>query len=80
MLKYYVDAMRKWSALQATVLNFALNFCFSAAFASWAFGEKVDGKWFVGAFVIVVGIILISSDPPVDPKKQTSKVQRQKET
>jgi drug/metabolite transporter (DMT)-like permease len=69
MLKFYVDALRNWSALQATTLNFAANSIISALFGVLFFGEVLSLQWWLGASLMIIGVYFISSDP-VDVKKE----------
>eukprot|EP00386_Alphamonas_edax_P009804 GDKI01032102.1.p2 GENE.GDKI01032102.1~~GDKI01032102.1.p2 ORF type:complete len:179 (+),score=53.41 GDKI01032102.1:79-615(+) len=69
MLKYYVDAMKRWSALQATVLNFALNFLLSALVGNALFGEHLPFKWWLGASLITCGVFLISTEKIKVPER-----------
>ncbi|KMT20521.1 hypothetical protein BVRB_1g005050 [Beta vulgaris subsp. vulgaris] len=56
----YVNSLRALSSLQATVTNFAMNFLSSGLAGFFLFGETLSTKWFTGAFLIVVGVFILT--------------------
>lgn len=61
MMKFFVDALEKQNALDATVLNFALNFLFAGLLGHLVFGEVLSTTWMIGAIILLTSIQLISS-------------------
>lgn len=60
MLKFYVESMRSYTALQATMFNFAFNFLFSALSGMLIFGEILTLRWWLGASIMLSGVLLTS--------------------
>lgn len=56
----YVNSLKALSSLQATVTNFATNFLTSGLAGFFLFEEALSYKWFTGAVLIVVGVLLLS--------------------
>ncbi|KZV39838.1 hypothetical protein F511_15318 [Dorcoceras hygrometricum] len=56
----WVNSTKSLSSLQATVTNFATNFVFSGLAGFFLFGEPLQVKWFAGASLIVIGVIVLS--------------------
>ncbi|KAK4429344.1 hypothetical protein Salat_1234800 [Sesamum alatum] len=56
----YVNSMKSLSSLQATVTNFATNFLSSGLAGFFLFEEALSVKWFAGAMLIVIGVIVLS--------------------
>ncbi|EPS73307.1 hypothetical protein M569_01449 [Genlisea aurea] len=56
----YVNSMKTLSSLQATVTNFATNFLCSGLAGFFLFHEELPLKWFAGAALIVLGVIVLS--------------------
>ncbi|XP_011083481.1 uncharacterized protein LOC105166007 [Sesamum indicum] len=56
----YVNSMKSLSSLQATVTNFATNFLSSGLAGFFLFEEALSAKWFAGALLIVIGVIVLS--------------------
>ncbi|WOH00664.1 hypothetical protein DCAR_0520037 [Daucus carota subsp. sativus] len=56
----YVNSLKALSSLQATVTNFAINFLTSGLAGFFLFEEALSFKWFAGASLIVVGVLLLS--------------------
>ncbi|KAK1361365.1 Cell growth defect factor 2 [Heracleum sosnowskyi] len=56
----YVNSLKALSSLQATVTNFATNFLTSGLAGYFLFEEALSYKWFTGAVLIVVGVLLLS--------------------
>ncbi|GAB4826342.1 hypothetical protein Ancab_009208 [Ancistrocladus abbreviatus] len=56
----YVNSLRALSSLQATVTNFATNFLSSGLAGFFLFEERLSVKWFVGASLIVIGVLVLS--------------------
>ncbi|CAL1372902.1 unnamed protein product [Linum trigynum] len=66
----YVNSLKALSSLQATVTNFATNFISSGLAGSFLFNESLSSKWFAGAFLIVVGVIILSNSS-IEHKERT---------
>ncbi|KAL5557922.1 hypothetical protein UlMin_034133 [Ulmus minor] len=56
----YVNSLKALSSLQATVTNFATNFLTSGLAGYFLFQEALSFQWFVGAMLIVVGVLILS--------------------
>ncbi|EYU38845.1 hypothetical protein ABFS82_03G066800 [Erythranthe guttata] len=56
----YVNSMKSLSSLQATVTNFATNFLSSGLSGLFLFEEALPVKWFAGAALIVIGVVVLS--------------------
>ncbi|KAF5740826.1 hypothetical protein HS088_TW11G00906 [Tripterygium wilfordii] len=56
----YINSLKALSSLQATVTNFATNFLTSGLAGFFLFDEALPFKWFAGAFLIVVGVLILS--------------------
>ncbi|PIA57226.1 hypothetical protein AQUCO_00600156v1 [Aquilegia coerulea] len=56
----YVNSLKALSSLQATVTNFATNFLSSGLAGFFLFNEAVSTKWFAGALLIVLGVLILS--------------------
>ncbi|KAL8516410.1 hypothetical protein ACS0TY_014899 [Phlomoides rotata] len=67
----YVNSMKSLSSLQATVTNFATNFLASGSSGFFLFGEALPFKWFSGAMLIVIGVIVLSKSS-IEKKTHTS--------
>ncbi|KAL2468275.1 hypothetical protein Fot_51906 [Forsythia ovata] len=67
----YVNSMKALSSLQATVTNFATNFLFSGLAGFFLFEEALPAKWFAGAALIVIGVIILSKSS-IEKKTHTS--------
>lgn len=65
-------SLKALTSLQATVLNFASNFLISGLAGFLCFNEALHGQWFLGAFLIVLGILLLSKADK-EPKDNTLK-------
>lgn len=72
MWSCYVRSLKVISSLQATVVNFASNFLISGLAGFLCFEETLHFQWFIGAFLIVLGILLISKADK-EPKDTTVK-------
>ncbi|KAI5083793.1 hypothetical protein GOP47_0003536, partial [Adiantum capillus-veneris] len=70
MWSCYVRSLKVLSSLQATVVNFASNFLISGLAGYLCFSEHLPPQWFLGAFLIVTGIVLLSE---ADTSKEKSK-------
>ncbi|XP_057533867.1 uncharacterized protein LOC130811554 isoform X1 [Amaranthus tricolor] len=66
----YVNSLRALSSLQATVTNFATNFLSSGLAGFFLFGEVLSPKWFAGALLIVVGVVVLSKSS-IEKKERT---------
>ncbi|KAI3464871.1 hypothetical protein Pfo_021534, partial [Paulownia fortunei] len=66
----YVNSMKSLSSLQATVTNFATNFLSSGLSGFFLFEEALPVKWFAGAVLIVIGVIVLSKSS-VEKKTHT---------
>ncbi|KAG8377886.1 hypothetical protein BUALT_Bualt08G0080200 [Buddleja alternifolia] len=55
----YVNSLKSLSSLQATVTNFATNFLSSGLAGFFLFEESLPIKWFAGATLIVIGVIVL---------------------
>jgi drug/metabolite transporter (DMT)-like permease len=60
MWTLYVRSLASLSSLQATVLNFAANFLLSGFAGFLIFEEATHFQWFLGATLIVMGIMVLS--------------------
>ncbi|KAJ7519224.1 hypothetical protein O6H91_20G029400 [Diphasiastrum complanatum] len=60
MWSCYVRSLKALSSLQATVVNFAVNFILTGFLGLICFGETLHLEWFIGAFFIVFGIFVLS--------------------
>ncbi|KAG6435360.1 hypothetical protein SASPL_100235 [Salvia splendens] len=67
----YVNSMKSLSALQATVTNFATNFLTSGMSGYILFNESLPLKWFAGAVLIVIGVVVLSKSS-IEKKAHTS--------
>ncbi|KAG6432062.1 hypothetical protein SASPL_103635 [Salvia splendens] len=67
----YVNSMKSLSALQATVTNFATNFLTSGMSGYILFNESLPLKWFAGAALIVIGVVVLSKSS-IEKKAHTS--------
>ncbi|KAJ4840320.1 hypothetical protein Tsubulata_036842, partial [Turnera subulata] len=56
----YVSSLKALSSLQATVTNFAANFLSSGLAGFFLFEEALPIQWFAGAFLIVIGVVILS--------------------
>eukprot|EP00250_Pteridium_aquilinum_P015819 c22781_g1_i4 orf=497-865(-) len=71
MWSFYVRSLKVLSSLQATVVNFASNFLISALAGYLFFSEDLPLQWFLGASLIILGIVLLSQ---ADYSEEHSKV------
>lgn len=60
MWSCYVSSLKALTSLQATVVNFATNFLVSGLTGLFLFKESLNFQWFVGAFLIVLGTLILS--------------------
>ncbi|KAL3840246.1 hypothetical protein ACJIZ3_024837 [Penstemon smallii] len=67
----YVNSLKALSSLQATVTNFATNFLTSGLAGFFIFEESLPVKWFAGAVLIVIGVIILSKSS-IEKKARTS--------
>ncbi|GAV88971.1 EamA domain-containing protein, partial [Cephalotus follicularis] len=56
----YVNSLKALSSLQATVTNFATNFLTSGLAGFILFEEALSVKWFAGAILMVIGVLILS--------------------
>ncbi|KAG5543085.1 hypothetical protein RHGRI_015985 [Rhododendron griersonianum] len=56
----YVNSLKALSSLQATGTNFATNFLSSGLAGFFLFEESLSIKWFAGALLIVIGLLVLS--------------------
>ncbi|XP_020095216.1 uncharacterized protein LOC109714898 [Ananas comosus] len=56
----YVNSLKALSSLQATVTNFAANFLSSGLAGYFLFEERLPARWFAGAALIIVGVLILS--------------------
>ncbi|GAB2219570.1 hypothetical protein Droror1_Dr00007207 [Drosera rotundifolia] len=56
----YTNSLRALSSLQTTVASFAANFLSSGVAGFFLFEEKLSLKWFIGALLIVLGVLILS--------------------
>ncbi|GAB2291832.1 hypothetical protein Dimus_026083 [Dionaea muscipula] len=56
----YANSLRALSSLQATVTSFATNFLSSGLAGFFVFEEKLSLKWFLGALMIILGVLILS--------------------
>ncbi|KAI4339918.1 hypothetical protein MLD38_024803 [Melastoma candidum] len=66
----YVQSLRDLSTLQATATNFAANFLTSGFAGSLLFGELLKLQWFAGAFLIVIGVLVLSTSTTEERKER----------
>ncbi|KAI4339911.1 hypothetical protein MLD38_024795 [Melastoma candidum] len=66
----YVQSLRDLSTLQATATNFAANFLASGFAGSLLFGELLKLQWFAGAFLIVIGVLVLSTSTTEERKER----------
>lgn len=66
----YVNSLRALSSLQATVTNFATNFLSSGLAGFFLFGEALSIKWFAGALLIVIGVVVLTKSG-IETKEHT---------
>ncbi|KAL5706567.1 hypothetical protein ACHQM5_024717 [Ranunculus cassubicifolius] len=64
----YVNSLKALSSLQATVTNFATNFLSSGLAGFFLFNEPMSARWFLGAVLIVLGVLVLSKSS-VEKKK-----------
>ncbi|KAF7141535.1 hypothetical protein RHSIM_Rhsim06G0025500 [Rhododendron simsii] len=55
----YVNSLKALSSLQATGTNFATNFLSSGLAGFFLFEESLSIKWFAGALLIVIGVLVL---------------------
>ncbi|WCJ35137.1 hypothetical protein M5689_016404 [Euphorbia peplus] len=60
MWRCYVNSLKALSSLQATVTNFATNFLSSGLAGFALFDEHLSARWFAGALLIVIGVVILS--------------------
>ncbi|XP_031477117.1 uncharacterized protein LOC116248461 [Nymphaea colorata] len=56
----HVNSLKLLSSLQATVTNFATNFLASGISGFILFREPLSSQWFLGAFLILLGVFVMS--------------------
>ena len=61
MWYFFTLSLKKYSSVQATVLNTASNFTFTALFG-FLFGEEINLQWILGVILIMCGSILVSDE------------------
>ncbi|PKI45694.1 hypothetical protein CRG98_034010 [Punica granatum] len=66
----YVNSLKSLSSLQATVTNFATNFLTSGLAGFFLFDELLTPKWFAGALLIVIGVVVLSKSS-IESKSKT---------
>lgn len=66
----YVNSLKALSSLQATVTNFATNFLTSGLAGYFLFEEALSFRWFAGAMLIVVGVLVLSKSS-IERKEST---------
>jgi drug/metabolite transporter (DMT)-like permease len=69
MLSLYVRVLQAVSALQASLLAFVCNYLVSTVMGIILFGEQLSPIWIVGAVLMTLGAIRISSPAPQKTKK-----------
>lgn len=57
---------QRWISAQEAGLLLALEPVFGAIFAFWLLGETFSTRGFIGAGMVLVGIVLILTDPKID--------------
>ncbi|CAH0492091.1 unnamed protein product [Peronospora effusa] len=72
MLSCFVKGLHETDSLTATVTSAAVNFMLSAASGFFFFQEHLPPRWFLGAFVILVGMAFLmhGNTPAEDKTKQ----------
>ncbi|CAH0478420.1 unnamed protein product [Peronospora belbahrii] len=69
MVGCFVKGIHETDSLTATVTSAAVNFMLSAAGGLVFFQENLSPRWFLGAFVILVGMtLLLHGNAPVSEK------------
>ncbi|KMZ70247.1 hypothetical protein ZOSMA_1G02240 [Zostera marina] len=66
----FVNSLKTLDSLQATVTNFATNFLSSGVAGYFIFDEHLSSRWFAGAFLIVVGVFVLSKSS-IDAEKKS---------
>ncbi|XP_068646512.1 uncharacterized protein [Aristolochia californica] len=56
----YVNSLKALPSLLATVTNFATNFLMSGLAGFFLFEEPLPSRWFAGALLIVLGVLILS--------------------
>ncbi|XP_038885716.1 multidrug resistance protein EbrB isoform X2 [Benincasa hispida] len=56
----YVNSLKTLSSLQATGTNFSANFLCSGLAGFFLFEEMLSFQWFVGALLIVIGVLILN--------------------
>ncbi|XP_077982116.1 uncharacterized protein LOC144437132 [Glandiceps talaboti] len=70
MWTLFVKSLRKCSSsVEATIINTAANFFFSAFLGMVLFGETLSLVWWFGASLIIVGLLFIHKGTVEDEKK-----------
>jgi drug/metabolite transporter (DMT)-like permease len=64
MLSLYVQVLQSVSALQASLLAFVCNYLVSTIVGIVVFGESVSLHWILGAALMTLGALRISSERP----------------
>eukprot|EP00919_Chromeraceae_sp_WS-2016_P077429 GHVR01183240.1.p1 GENE.GHVR01183240.1~~GHVR01183240.1.p1 ORF type:complete len:154 (+),score=26.31 GHVR01183240.1:38-463(+) len=62
MFNLYINSMKTRTALQATAINFACNFCTSALAGHFFFGELLPLQWWAGAVLMGTGTYLLGDN------------------
>lgn len=75
MINLFVKSMNMSTTSEAVVVNTACNFFFTALFGWLLFNEPLPGLWWVGAILILIGVLLIvrSSADTKDTKPKEKK-------
>ncbi|KAI1297914.1 hypothetical protein HDE_04430 [Halotydeus destructor] len=58
------------TSLEATVVNTAANFIFTAIFGTLLFDETIGFLWFLGSIMILIGLILVKMGADRQRKKR----------
>jgi drug/metabolite transporter (DMT)-like permease len=59
MINLFVKSMNMSTTSEAVVVNTACNFFFTALFGWMLFNEPLPGMWWVGATLIILGVLMI---------------------
>lgn len=80
MLSLFVRVLQSVSALQASLLAFVCNYLISTAVGIALFGEAISLQWLLGAVIMTLGAVRISSSKqPTDKNSTRRKSSNKKE-
>ena len=73
MLRCFVKGLHETDSLTATVTSAAVNFVLAAAGGSLFFQEHLSMRWFIGAFMVLLGIALLLYGERSDARHKKTK-------